>query len=83
MHTKETQRGFASVLFLIIALIGVVSVVVYILLPKPSGVEYIKNLFVYPRPTPTPKPAPGCYYQQVECFTTPCDPILVCPTLTN
>lgn len=28
-------------------------------------------------PTPTPS---GCYYQQVQCFTEPCEPILVCPT---
>lgn len=23
---------------------------------------------------------PGCYYQQVQCVTTPCNPVLVCPT---
>ncbi len=33
-------------------------------------------------PMPTPTPPPGCYYQQVDCFTTPCDPILVCPSTT-
>jgi len=32
-------------------------------------------------PTPT-KPAPsGCYYQVIQCITTPCDPILVCPSV--
>jgi hypothetical protein len=29
---------------------------------------------------PRPTPPPGCYYQQVQCVTTPCDPVLVCPT---
>lgn len=23
---------------------------------------------------------PGCYYQQVQCVTTPCNPVLVCPS---
>lgn len=31
---------------------------------------------------PTRPPRPGCYYQQVQCFRAPCDPILVCPTTT-
>lgn len=34
------------------------------------------------RTMPTPTPPPGCYYQQVECFTTPCEPELVCPSPT-
>jgi hypothetical protein len=25
---------------------------------------------------------PGCHYQQVQCFTTPCNPVLVCPSPT-
>lgn len=33
-----------------------------------------------PSITPSSSPTPGCFYQQVECFTAPCDPILVCPT---
>ncbi len=41
-----------------------------------------------PTPTPTPTqttrpPAPsGCYYQEVQCVTTPCDPVLICPSPT-
>jgi len=29
-----------------------------------------------------PKQAPpqGCFYQEVQCFKAPCDPILICPT---
>ena len=34
------------------------------------------------KPSPKPTPPPGCYYQQVQCFRAPCDPILVCPTPT-
>ncbi|MBT3249323.1 MAG: hypothetical protein HN846_01055 [Candidatus Pacebacteria bacterium] len=38
----------------------------------------------YPSPFPSPSIAPsppsGCYYQQVQCFQAPCDPILVCPS---
>jgi hypothetical protein len=30
---------------------------------------------------PGPIP-PGCYYQEIVCITTPCDPILVCPSTT-
>lgn len=33
-------------------------------------------------PTATPTPPPGCFYQQVQCVTIPCDPILVCATPT-
>ena len=28
------------------------------------------------------QPPIGCYYQQVQCIKAPCDPILVCPTIT-
>lgn len=27
--------------------------------------------------------APGCYYQPVQCVQAPCNPILVCPTVTR
>ncbi len=37
--------------------------------PLPPGQTYC------PKPTPA-----GCYYQQVQCFKAPCEPILVCPT---
>lgn len=78
---RKLEKGFAPILILLaIILIGAVAVVGYKLLPKPSGVEYIKSLFVYPRPTPTPTPEPGCHYEQVECFTTPCPPVLRCPS---
>ncbi|MBI2590921.1 MAG: hypothetical protein HYW33_03540 [Candidatus Blackburnbacteria bacterium] len=77
---KIKERGFVPILVLIIIFLAAVVAVGYLLLPKPSGVEYIKKQLIWPRPTATPTPAPGCYYQQVVCFTTPCDPILVCPT---
>lgn len=35
-----------------------------------------------PQPTNTPTPPQGCFYQQVQCVTTPCSPVLVCPTKT-
>src|SRR3989338_8770479 len=81
MSRTSSQRGFAPILILI--LIAVAGIVGYVLIPKPGGVEYIKRQLTWPRPTPTPTPPPGCYYHQVECFTTPCDPILVCPTPTD
>jgi len=31
-------------------------------------------------PKPTLTPPPGCYYQQIQCVTTPCNPVLVCPS---
>ncbi len=37
--------------------------------PLPPGQTYC--------PTPTPN---SCYYQQVQCFQAPCEPILICPT---
>lgn len=30
--------------------------------------------------TPYPTPPPGCYYQQVQCITAPCNPQLICPS---
>lgn len=41
--------------------------------PPPPGSQYCPN----------PSPPSKCYYQQVECFQAPCDPILVCPTTTS
>ncbi|MFH1244607.1 MAG: hypothetical protein V1487_03525 [bacterium] len=35
---------------------------------------------VLPTSSPMPSAPPGCYYQQVQCFKAPCDPILVCPS---
>ncbi len=31
-------------------------------------------------PGPTKSTPPGCYYQEVQCFAAPCDPVLVCPS---
>lgn len=35
-----------------------------------------------PFSTPSPRPSPpsGCFYQPVQCFQAPCDPIVVCPS---
>jgi hypothetical protein len=33
-------------------------------------------------PTLTPPPPSGCFYQDIQCVTTPCNPVLVCPSLT-
>lgn len=55
--------------------IGVNGERVFCALDPLSGMTYC------PRSTPTPTP-PGCYYQQVQCFKAPCDPILVCPSPT-
>lgn len=35
-----------------------------------------------PFSTPSPRPSPpsGCFYQPVQCFQAPCDPIIVCPS---
>lgn len=32
-------------------------------------------------PAPLPPAPSGCYYEVIQCFTTPCDPQLVCPSL--
>lgn len=29
---------------------------------------------------PVKSAPPGCYYQEVQCFRAPCDPVLVCPS---
>ena len=75
------QAGFAPIILLILPVVA--GIVGYILILKHGGVEYIveyvKKQLTWPRPTSTSTPAPGCYYQQVECFTAPCEPILVCP----
>lgn len=65
---------------LLIAVVAVGVVVGYVLLPKPGGVEFIKEQLTWPRPTPTPTPPPGCYYEEVICIQAPCPPVLVCPT---
>jgi CARDB len=49
-----------------------------------NGVEQTSSCahrpFCYPPTSLTPTPKPGCYYQQVQCFRAPCNPILVCPS---
>ncbi|MBI2268017.1 MAG: hypothetical protein HYU80_01055 [Candidatus Blackburnbacteria bacterium] len=80
------QKGFASILILLVVVI--LAVVVYVAVPKPGGIEYIKKQLTWPRPTPTPTPPPGCSYQEVQCVKAPCDPVLLCtdylrPTATT
>ncbi len=33
-------------------------------------------------PVPSPSVPSGCYYRQVQCIKAPCDPQLVCPSVT-
>jgi len=35
-----------------------------------------------PTKTATPTPPPGCFYQEVQCIQAPCEPVLVCPSVT-
>lgn len=67
--------------FTIVALISVFSWSLYRRLVQPSGINLISNNegFVYYEEN-FPKPTNSCYYQEVKCFTTPCEPILVCPS---
>jgi hypothetical protein len=49
------------------------------------SLEFMRFFAAEPGPTddgklsPSPLPA-GCYYQDVQCITAPCDPIVVCPS---
>lgn len=36
------------------------------------------TISVQPTKSTLPNPPSGCVYQQIECVTTPCDPVLIC-----
>lgn len=43
----------------------------------PSTIPYLAS----PKPSPSalPSASPGCYWKEIQCVTTPCNPIMVCP----